>query len=57
MYIQEPDAVSRVIVEVIQITRKSVIILFAFISIYGIMYWNALLKRAFGATENLTGNH
>lgn len=57
-HLYEPDEVNRAIDEAIRVTRPGGAILFAFISVFGIMYANYLRGNwAFGQAENFTDDY
>ena len=57
-HLYEPEDVSRAIDEAIRVTKPGGALLFAFISVFGIMYANYLYGRwAFGQEENFTKDY
>ena len=57
-HLYEPDEVNRAIDEAIRVTKPDGVIMFAFISVYGIMYANYLGGNwAFGQEENFTEDY
>ena len=57
-HLYEPEEVNRAIDEAVRVTRPSGVILFAFISVYAIMYANYLNGNwAFGQEENFTADY
>ncbi len=57
-HLYEPDEVDRAIDEAVRVTKPGGVMLFAFISVYAIMYANYLYGNwAFGQAENFTRDH
>lgn len=57
-HLYEPEDVNRAIDEAIRVTRPGGVMIFAFISVYAIMYANYLSGNwAFGEEENFTPDH
>ena len=57
-HLYEPEEVSRAIDEAVRVTRPGGVLLFAFISVYAVMYANYLYGNwAFGQEENFTPDY
>lgn len=57
-HLYEPEEVNRAIDEAVRVTKKGGVILFAFISVYAVMYSNYLFGNwAFGEQENFTKDY
>ena len=57
-HLYEPDEVSRAIDEAVRVTKPGGVLLFAFLSVFGIMYSNYFDGRwAFGQEENFTEDY
>ena len=57
-HLYEPDEVNKAIDEAVRVTKPGGVILFAFLSVYGIMYANYLSGNwAFGQQENFTEDY